>query len=191
MASRTGSGSRTGAVPVELTTLTDLPPTINFPVWITALTSMFMHGGLLHLASNMLYLWIFGDNIEDVLGPVRFTIFYLLCGLGALAAQIAISPDSQTPIVGASGAIAGILGAYLVLFPHGRVDVVAFIVIIPLLLRLPALVVIGFWIVIQFISGLATLGPNVEETTGGVAYFAHIGGFVTGVVLIWLFRKRR
>lgn len=177
------------AIPFELTNFTDIPPTIAYPIWITAITSMFMHGGLLHIASNMLYLWVFGDNIEDAMGPFRFIIFYLLCGLGALAAQIAIDPGSQTPIVGASGAIAGILGGYLMLFPRGRVNVVTFIVIIPLLLRLPALIVIGFWILIQFFSGWASLGPNVDEATGGVAYFAHIGGFLTGVILIRFFRK--
>ncbi|CAN5207305.1 rhomboid family intramembrane serine protease [soil metagenome] len=178
------------AVPFQLTEYTDVPPTIDYPIWVTAFTSMFMHGGLLHIASNMLYLWVFGDNIEDAMGPGRFLLFYLLCGLGALAAQIAIDPGSQTPIVGASGAIAGILGAYLMLFPRGRVKVVTFIVIIPFFLRLPALIVIGFWIVIQFVSGWASIGPGVEEATGGVAYFAHIGGFLTGIILVWFFRKR-
>jgi membrane associated rhomboid family serine protease len=178
------------AVPFQLTEYTDVPPTIDYPIWVTAFTSMFMHGGLLHIASNMLYLWVFGDNIEDAMGPGRFLLFYLLCGLGALAAQIAIDPGSQTPIVGASGAIAGILGAYLMLFPRGRVKVVTFIVIIPFFLRLPALIVIGFWIVIQFVSGWASIGPGVEEATGGVAYFAHIGGFLTGIILVGFFRKR-
>lgn len=179
------------AIPFELTEFTDIPPTIDYPIWVTAFTSMFMHGGLLHIASNMLYLWVFGDNIEDAMGPGRFLLFYVLCGLGALAAQIVIDPGSQTPIVGASGAIAGVLGAYLMLFPRGRVNVVTFIVIIPFFLRLPAVIVIGFWILIQFFSGWASLGPNVEEATGGVAYFAHIGGFLTGVILIWFFRRRR
>lgn len=179
-----------GATPYELTRFTDLPPTIDYPIWVTAFTSMFLHGSLLHIAFNMLYLWIFGDNIEDSMGHGRFLLFYFICGLGALAAQIAIDPGSEVPMVGASGAIAGVLGAYLVLFPKGRVNVVTFIVIIPLLLRLPALIVIGFWIIVQVVSGYVALGPAAEEAAGGVAYFAHIGGFVTGIILIWFFRKR-
>lgn len=182
--------SQYGATAYELTRFTDIPPEINYPIWITAFTAMFLHGGLLHIAFNMLYLWVFGDNIEDVMGHGRFVIFYFLCGLGAVVAQVAIDPNSQTPMVGASGAIAGVLGAYLMLFPGGRVRVVTFIVIIPLLLRLPALIVIGFWIVAQIISGYVSLGPDAEQATGGVAYFAHIGGFVTGVILIWFFKRR-
>lgn len=179
-----------GVTPFELTEYTDIPPTIDYPVWVTAFTAMFMHGGLLHIASNMLYLWVFGDNIEDVMGHGRFLIFYLLCGLGAVAGQIAIDPGSQTPMVGASGAIAGVLGAYLVLFPRGRVNVVSFFLIIPLLLRLPAVLVIGFWIAMQILSGYVSLGPNAEGATG-VAYFAHIGGFLAGIILVWLFKKRQ
>jgi membrane associated rhomboid family serine protease len=179
-----------GTVPHEITRFTDLPPTIDFPIWITLFTSMFIHGSLLHIGFNMLYLWIFGDNIESAMGHGRFILFYFICGLGALAAQIAINPGSEVPIVGASGAIAGVLGAYLVLFPGARVNVLAFIVIIPLLFRLPALIVIGFWIILQIISGLVVIGPAAEDAVGGVAYFAHIGGFVTGLVLVWFFKKR-
>lgn len=179
-----------GATAYELTRMTDIPPEIDFPIWTTVFTSMFLHGGLLHIGFNMLYLWIFGDNIEDALGHGRFLIFYFLCGIGAVVAQVLVDPGSQTPMVGASGAIAGVLGTYLVLFPHGRVNVVAFIVIIPLILRLPALLVIGFWIMAQVISGYVSLGPGVDDVAGGVAYFAHIGGFVTGVVLIWILKRR-
>lgn len=179
-----------GATAYELTRYTDLPPTIDYPIWITAFTSMFMHGGILHIALNMLYLWVFGDNIEDAMGRGRFLLFYLLCGLGALLAQVAVDPASQVPMVGASGAIAGVLGAYLMLFPRGMVRVVTIVVIIPFFLRLPALIVIGFWIIMQIISGYVSLGPSADESTGGVAFFAHIGGFFTGVVLVWFFRRR-
>jgi membrane associated rhomboid family serine protease len=177
-----------GAIPYELTRFTDLPPTIDYPVWVTAFTSMFLHGSILHIAFNMLYLWVFGDNVEDAMGHGRFLLFYLISGLGALVAQVAMNPGSQVPMVGASGAIAGVLAAYLVLFPGGRVRVLAFVVIIPLFFRLPALIVIGFWIVMQILAGYVSLGPSTDE--GGVAYFAHIGGFFTGLVLVFFFRKR-
>lgn len=177
-----------GAIPYELTRFTDLPPTIDYPVWVTAFTSMFLHGSILHIAFNMLYLWVFGDNVEDAMGHGRFLLFYLISGLGALVAQVAMNPGSQVPMVGASGAIAGVLAAYLVLFPGGRVRVLAFVVIIPLFFRLPALIVIGLWIVMQILAGYVSLGPSTDE--GGVAYFAHIGGFFTGLVLVFFFRKR-
>ena len=179
-----------GAIPYELTNNVDIPPLIDFPIWVTIFTSMFMHGGLLHLGSNMLFLWIFGDNIEAALGRVRFVLFYLLCGLGALAAQVFIDTDATTPMVGASGAIAGILAAYLVLFPHGQVRVVAFFVIIPLLFRMPAIIVIGLWIMTQIMAGYFSLSPVASEFSGGVAYIAHIGGFATGLYLILLWRRR-
>jgi membrane associated rhomboid family serine protease len=181
-----------GVIPYEITRVTDLPPTIDYPVWITIFTSMFMHGSILHIAFNMLYLWVFGDNVEDAMGPGGFLMFYVICGIGAVAAQIAISPGSQTPMVGASGAIAGVLAAYLVLFPGGRVRVLTFIVIIPIFFRLPALIVIGFWVIAQLVSGYVSLGPSAQNAAGGggVAYFAHIGGFFTGLVLVWFFRKR-
>ena len=150
----------------------------------TLFTSMFMHGGWLHLLGNMLYLWIFGDNVEDRFGHVKFIVFYLLCGLGATFAQMAFSSGSNVPNLGASGAIAGVLGAYIVLFPKGRVNVLMGRGVIPM----PALVVIGFWIVLQFISGVGSISNSAE--TGGVAYMAHIGGFIAGVVLTFLFRGR-
>lgn len=180
-----------GAIAYELTRFEDIPPEINYPIWITPFTSMFMHGGLLHIASNMLYLWIFGDNIEDAFGHIPFLLFYFVCGLAAVATQVIVDPSSQTPVVGASGAIAGILGAYLVLFPRGRVRVVAFLGFIPFFLRLPALIVIGLWIFIQLISGYVSLLPSAaSEAAGGVAYFAHIGGFVAGVVITWVTVKK-
>jgi membrane associated rhomboid family serine protease len=148
----------------------------------TLFTSMFMHAGWLHLGGNMLYLWIFGDNVEDRFGHIKFTIFYLLCGLAATVAQLAFSPGSNVPNLGASGAIAGVLGAYILLFPQGRVKVLEGQQVI----AVPALIVIGIWIVLQFFSGIGSIANTAQ--TGGVAYMAHIGGFVAGFVLTFLFR---
>lgn len=178
-----------GAVPVELRHLQDYPPTIPYPIWVTAFTSMFIHGGWLHLLGNMLFLWVFGDNVEDNMGHARFAIFYLLSGVGAVALQVLIDTTSAQPMVGASGAISGVLAAYLVLFPKGRVRVLVWLGIFVTIISLPAVIVIGFWIVLQFISGVATVGPDTAQT-GGVAYFAHIGGFVTGLVAVFLFGNR-
>jgi membrane associated rhomboid family serine protease len=153
-------------------------PTGDFP---TLFTSMFMHAGWLHLGGNMLYLWIFGDNVEDRFGHVKFIIFYVLCGLAATFAQLMFSVGSNVPNLGASGAIAGVLGAYILLFPRGQVRVLQGSQVIPV----PALIVIGLWIVLQFFSGI---GSVASAGQGGVAYMAHIGGFVAGVVLTFLFR---
>ena len=154
-------------------------PGADFP---TIFTSMFMHAGWLHLGGNMLYLWIFGDNVEDSFGHLKFLVFYLLCGIAATAAQLAFSAGSNVPNLGASGAIAGVLGAYILLFPRGQVKVLMGRGVIPM----PALVVIGLWIVLQFVSGIGSISNTAE--TGGVAYMAHIGGFVAGFVLTFLFR---
>jgi len=148
----------------------------------TLFTSMFMHAGWLHLGGNMLYLWIFGDNVEDRFGHIKFTIFYLLCGLAATVAQLAFSLGSNVPNLGASGAIAGVLGAYIVLFPQGKVRVLQGQQVI----QVPALIVIGIWIVLQFFSGIGSIANTAQ--TGGVAYMAHIGGFLAGLVLTFLFR---
>ena len=153
--------------------------------FITVFTSMFMHGGWLHLAGNMLYLWIFGDNVEDRFGHAKFTLFYLICGIAATFAQVAVSAGSNVPNLGASGAIAGVLGAYLILFPRGQVRVMMGRGVMPM----PASVVIGMWIVLQFINGVGSITQSAE--TGGVAYMAHIGGFVAGLVLTFLFGGRR
>ena len=153
--------------------------------FITVFTSMFMHGGWLHLAGNMLYLWIFGDNVEDRFGHAKFTLFYLICGIAATFAQVAVSAGSNIPNLGASGAIAGVLGAYLILFPRGQVRVLMGRGVVPM----PALVVIGMWIVLQFINGVGSITQSAE--TGGVAYMAHIGGFVAGLALTFLFGGRR
>ena len=167
-----------GVVPREYATVRDLPPTIPLPFWSTLVTSMFLHGVWMHLGGNMLYLWIFGDNLEKVMGAARFALFYLLCGLAASLAYIAFGAGSNVPAVGASGAISGVLGGYLLLFPHNRVRVLTRGGVT----SVPAILVLGFWIFIQFIQGIGSLAATTE--TGGVAYMAHIGGFVAGLVLV-------
>ncbi|GAB4460251.1 MAG: rhomboid family intramembrane serine protease [Armatimonadaceae bacterium] len=159
------------------------------PFWLTIFTSMFMHGGWLHFLGNMLYLYIFGNNIEDCLGHVKFIVFYLVCGLIAALSQIFFKTDSVIPTLGASGAIAGVLGAYLVLFPTARVNTLVFLGIFITSFRVPAFVLLGFWIVSQFFSQWTeSLKMQVTgEETGGVAYLAHIGGFIAGAILIKLF----
>jgi membrane associated rhomboid family serine protease len=167
------------------------PPTA--PTWLTLFTSMFMHGGLLHLGGNMLFLWIFGNNVEDSMGPVKFILFYLLAGLAATALQIFIGPDSTVPNIGASGAIAGVLGGYILLFPRARVVTIIFIVFFFTILELPALLILGFWFLQQALFGYFDLASGGGQG-GGVAYFAHIGGFAFGLLAIKLFadeRKRR
>jgi membrane associated rhomboid family serine protease len=153
-----------------------------FGDFLTLVTSMFMHAGWLHLGGNMLYLWIFGDNVEDRFGHIKFTIFYLICGLAATCAQLAFSLGSNVPNVGASGAIAGVLGAYILLFPQGKVRVVQGQQVV----QMPALIVIGLWIVLQFFSGIGSIANTAQ--TGGVAYMAHIGGFLAGFALTFLLR---
>jgi membrane associated rhomboid family serine protease len=187
------------AVPAEITTGEDLtePETITVegesvevpqepgptPIWLTLFTSMFMHGSWLHLGGNMLYLWIFGDNVEHRLGHALFLLFYLSVGVLASLAQILADTDSVIPTLGASGAIAGVLGAYLVMFPGNRI----LVLILRFPVWVPAVVVIGLWAVLQFINGFGAL--NAEETGGGVAYMAHIGGFVAGVIAGLAFRS--
>jgi membrane associated rhomboid family serine protease len=154
----------------------------------TVITAMFMHGGWLHLFGNMLYLWIFGDNVEDDFGSFKFLLFYLLSGIVATFAQMAVMPNSNIPNLGASGAIAGILGAYLVLRPHGRVTVLTYAGA----LQMPAIIVIGLWIVLQLFSGIGSIATTTQTAeTGGVAYMAHIGGFFAGLLLTFFFRNTR
>jgi membrane associated rhomboid family serine protease len=164
------------------------PPTA--PTWLTLFTAMFMHGGLLHLGGNMLFLWIFGNNVEDSMGPFKFLVFYLLGGLAATALQVAVGPNSAVPNLGASGAIAGVLGAYLVLFPRARVITVIFIVFFFTIIELPALLILGFWFVEQVLFGAFDLSTPGGDS-GGVAYFAHIGGFAFGLLAIKLFADDR
>jgi membrane associated rhomboid family serine protease len=175
-----------GLIPIEISS-GDLLVTHPVPLYATLLTSMFVHGGLFHIAGNMLYLWIFGDNVEDTMGHLKFLIFYLLSGLAAAGAQILSDPHSKIPMIGASGAISGVLGAYLLLFPHARVLTLLALGWFIRLVEIPALVVLGFWIVFQVLNGLLTLGVQV----GGVAWFAHIGGFVAGLVMVIPFSRRR
>ncbi|MCK4234971.1 rhomboid family intramembrane serine protease [candidate division WOR-3 bacterium] len=179
-----------GCIPYEITMGTDVEPFIFFPVRLTIITSMFLHGGWMHLVGNMLYLWIFGNNIEDKLGHLRFIIFYFIVGVTASIAQILINPYSTIPQIGASGAISGVLGAYLLLFPKAKV-----LTLVPLfyfirVIKLPAFVILGFWIALQIINGFASLSYTA---VGGVAFFAHIGGFIVGLLFIKPFligRKR-
>ncbi len=158
--------------------------------FLTAFSSMFMHGGLLHLGGNMLFLWIFGNNVEDSMVRAKFLAFYLLAGLAALAAQIAIDPDAAVPTIGASGAVAGVLGGYLLLFPRARVVTVIFLIFFFTLIEIPALLILGFWFLQQVLFGYFDLADPTGEG-GGVAYFAHIGGFVFGMLAIKLFARRR
>ena len=156
------------------------------PPPLTIFTSMFLHGSFMHLAGNMLYLWIFGNNIEDIMGKFRFIVFYILCGIGAAMLQGILDVDSRVPMIGASGAISGVLGAYLIRFPRARVTVLLFFFFIIQLIKVPASIVLGLWIVFQVLSGLGSLGAQ-----GGVAFFAHIGGFLAGIGLLKVFEKRR
>jgi rhomboid family protein len=163
------------------------------PTWLTLFTSMFMHGGLLHLGGNMLFLWIFGNNVEDSMGPIRFVVFYLLSGLAADALQIAFSINSTVPSIGASGAVAGVLGAYLLLFPRARVVTLVFIIFFFTILELPAIFFLGIWIIQQALFAYFDL-LQPQGGGGGVAYFAHIGGFAFGLLFIRAFaieRRRR
>jgi membrane associated rhomboid family serine protease len=175
-----------GVVPREYSSAQDLPPGIPLPFWSTLLTSMFLHGGWMHLGGNMLYLWIFGDNLEKLMGAARFLIFYVVCGIAASFAHIIFGPGSTVPAVGASGAISGVLAGYLVLFPQNRIRVVTRGGIA----HVPAVVVLGFWIVLQLINGFGAMA-STSETGGGIAYMAHIGGFAAGFVLIKLMAGTR
>lgn len=158
---------------------------------VPTLMAMFLHGGFLHLGGNMLFLWIFGDNVEDLTGPVRFTVFYLLCGAAATAAQIVLDPVSMVPNIGASGAIAGVLAAYLINYPRAKVQTVVPLGFIFLPFKVPAIAFLAIWFVQQALYGLASLGMDTNIDSGGVAYFAHVGGFVAGLICIRGFQVRR
>lgn len=171
-----------GAIPYEITHFTTLPGPPRVSPALSLVTSMFLHGGLFHLFGNMLYLWIFGNNIEDFLGPVRFVLFYFLSGLGASLTHILLHPNSQIPMIGASGAIAGVLGAYLILYPGARVLTLVFLFFFIRIIPIPAAIILGFWFLLQvFNIGLG----------GGVAWFAHIGGFLIGIGLIKIHTRKR
>jgi len=186
-----------GAIPGEL--LHTLPPGLEIPVgaglscqltggfaWYTVLTSMFMHGGWLHIIGNMWFLWIFGNNVEDSMGHGRYAAFYLVCGVLAALAQIFISPHSAAPMIGASGAISGVMGAYLVLYPRVRVHTLLFLGFFVTTIAVPAYLMLLYWIFLQFISGVFAAGSGAQ---GGVAFMAHVGGFIAGVALIKLFAR--
>ncbi len=183
---------RYGAIPWEIFHFQELPDLkVNFrtpvPNILTLVTSMFLHGGLLHLLGNMLYFWIFADNVEALTGHFRFLWFYLFCGVAAALTHVMLSPDSTVPMIGASGAISGVLGAYFIRFPRTRVHILFFFFIIIRIFKVPASVMLGIWFLMQMMSAMGTQNQN----EGGVAWFAHIGGFLAGILLIFIFEKRR
>jgi len=175
-----------GLIPTEIFHMSELTPNYSAPILLTPFTSMFMHGGFMHLAGNMLYLWIFGNNIEDHLGPVKFVLFYLLTGLAAALLFIVFSPNSEVPMIGASGAIAGVLGAYLVLFPRARILTFLFLFIFIRVMYLPAKILLGFWFFYQLLMSASSFGGG-----GGVAWLAHVGGFAFGWLWFRYSSKRR
>lgn len=168
-----------GAVPADISRFQDL---------YTLLTSMFLHGGLMHLLGNMLFLFIFGDNIEDAMGHIPYLLFYLLTGFAAAIAQVLLDVNSTIPMIGASGAISGVMGAYIVLFPHGKVRTIILFGFFGQIVLVPAWIMIGIWFALQLFSGFSSLG--VGGDVGGVAFWAHIGGFIAGAVLVWIFRNK-
>jgi membrane associated rhomboid family serine protease len=179
-----------GATPCRLTATCDRG---DFPSpYVTVFTSMFLHGSPLHVAGNMLYLWIFGDNVEDALGHGRFLLFYVLSGVAAAAAQTITGPTSTIPMIGASGAVSGVLGAYLLLFPYATILTLMIFGFFVRSVHIPAVIVLGFWIVLQLINGWLTMSAPAmgRGESGGVAWFAHIGGFLAGMLLLLLFRPR-
>lgn len=180
---------RFAIVPADITS-SIVNHSFSLPLLRNTIASMFLHAGWLHLGGNMLYLWVFGDNIEDKLGHSRYLVFYLICGLLSTGLYVYVDPQSAVPTIGASGAISGILGAYVLLFPKAKVLTVIPIFIFLQFVELPAIIVLGLWFVLQFFSGLASLGYQTAEA-GGIAWWAHIGGFVGGLLLIFPFRKYR
>lgn len=174
-----------GMVPAVLFGYADLPARLHrVPAWATIFTSMFLHGGWLHLLGNMLYLWLFGRGVEGAIGSFRYLVFYLLCGVAAGLTQAIMDPSSEVPMIGASGAIAGTLGAYLLLYPRANVVVFVWLIIFVRLISVPAVILLGFWFLMQLLNAL-----SVQSGEPGVAFWAHIGGFVLGMVLILFFRR--
>ena len=158
--------------------------------WVTLVTSMFVHGGFLHVAGNMLYLWIFGDNVEDQMGHGRFLVFYLLCGTAAALVQTIMSPDSVVPMVGASGAIAGVMGAYFVMYPHSRIVTLVPIFLFIQIIEVPAIFFLGIWFLMQFVSGVGSIATAAtRQPAGGIAFWAHVAGFAAGLGGVFLFRR--
>jgi rhomboid family protein len=178
-----GKVVQTAEGPTQIRSISGSEPS----TWITIFTAMFMHGGFLHIIGNMLFLWIFGNNVEDAMGPLKFLAFYLLSGIAALALQVAFNTDSTVPTIGASGAIAGVLGGYILLYPRARVLTLIFLIFFVTFIEIPAVLVLGLWFLQQLYFGLADLS---DPTGGGVAYFAHIGGFAFGLIFIRVFATR-
>lgn len=176
-------------VPCEYTHQCAVYPDTPTPFWLTLVTSMFLHGGWAHILGNMLFLWVFGGHVERSMGHLRYLVFYFICGMGANALEIATAANSNVPGLGASGAIAGVLAAYLLLYPTSTVRTVfpTSFTLIPI--RMPAWVLIIGWFLLQLVSGVASLSPEAGAAVGGVAYWAHVGGFLTGAVLVWLFQR--
>ncbi|MFB3881944.1 MAG: rhomboid family intramembrane serine protease [Armatimonadota bacterium] len=186
-----GKASLAQVVPAQIRSLggaAGVPTSQLQPIWLTIFTSMFLHGGFMHIAGNMLYLWVFGNNVEDALGHVRFVVFYFICGGLAALAQIAMSASSPVPMVGASGAIAGVLGAYYMKFPHARVQCLVFLFFFITVVMLPAGFVLALWFLLQVLQSLEVTAGGVH---GGVAVFAHIAGFIAGWVMVRRFEPRR
>jgi len=179
-----------GAIPCRLSGSCTVADEFPHPA-ITIFTAMFLHGGLFHVAGNMLYLWIFGDNVEDALGHGRFLVFYVLSGIVAAVGQAVVSPSSSIPMIGASGAISGVLGAYLLQFPYARILTLIMIGFFIRFVYIPAVFVLGFWVVVQFLNGLLTFSVAAGHEAGGVAWFAHIGGFLGGMGLLFVLRLHR
>src|SRR5438876_2369372 len=179
----------THGIPQTALLKTSIPFHTPNPVYLTLITAMFLHAGWLHIGGNMLFLYIFGDNVEDRMGHLPYLVFYLFCGVIASIAQVAVDPNSSIPSLGASGAIAGVLAAYLVLFPMAGVRTIIFIFIFFTVVTLPAIVLIGLWFILQLFDGVASLS-QVQQGMGGVAYLAHVGGFITGLVITLLLRSR-
>ncbi|MHB1005170.1 MAG: rhomboid family intramembrane serine protease [Chloroflexota bacterium] len=177
-----------GVTPVFISRAVAGDPRIGQGVFATLVTALFLHGGWLHLGGNMLFLWVFGDNVEDRFGHLRYLLFYLLCGVGANLAQVLALPNSTVPLIGASGAIAAVLGAYIVMYPSSRITVLIPVFFIPLLLPVPAFVMLGVWFLTQFANGLATI-TSTTQATGGVGWWAHVGGFLLGAVITPLLPK--
>lgn len=171
-----------GAVPGEIANLTDFPPTVSFPILLTLITSTFLHGGIFHLAGNMLFLWIFGDNVEDAMGPVRFLLFYFLAGVAGGLLQIVANSGSGTPMVGASGAIAGVMAAYLLLYPNSRIVTLVPIFFFITFIEIPAFIMVGLWFLFELLRA-------VGQPVGQVARLAHVGGFIAGILMTPYFKK--
>ena len=175
-----------GMIPARLVFGVEMPDGLGeVPAFATILTSMFMHGDLLHLIGNMLFLWIFGDNIEDSMGHAKFLAFYIICGIAAALIQSALAPDSTIPMIGASGAISGLLGAYILLHPYATVRVLFLIIILPIVIRIPAMIVLGLWFAGQIYS--AAITPLDQP---GIAFWAHVGGFAAGLILVGIFKHQ-